>query len=42
MDQELSKQISKHALMTAQMENEMANLEGKSLSSTARNVLLLT
>lgn len=29
MDDELSDQISKHALTTAQIENEMANLEGK-------------
>lgn len=34
MDEELSDQISKHALTTAQIENEMANLEGKSLIST--------
>jgi hypothetical protein len=34
MDAELSEQISKHALTTAQIENEMANLEGKSLIST--------
>mmetsp|Transcript_2283 Transcript_2283/g.4117 ORF Transcript_2283/g.4117 Transcript_2283/m.4117 type:complete len:233 (-) Transcript_2283:503-1201(-) len=36
MDQELSEQISKHALTTAQIENEMANLEGKSLISTTQ------
>jgi regulator of protease activity HflC (stomatin/prohibitin superfamily) len=34
MDEELSEQISKHALTTAQIENEMANLEGKALIST--------
>uniref|UniRef100_A0A7S4IHY0 Band 7 domain-containing protein n=1 Tax=Odontella aurita TaxID=265563 RepID=A0A7S4IHY0_9STRA len=34
MDEELSESISKHALTTAQIENEMANLEGKSLIST--------
>jgi uncharacterized membrane protein YqiK len=34
MDEELSDQISKHALTTAQIENEMANLEGKALIST--------
>jgi len=34
MDEDLSDQISKHALTTAQIENEMANLEGKSLIST--------
>eukprot|EP00544_Gedaniella_sp_CCMP2646_P013799 CAMPEP_0202501330 /NCGR_PEP_ID=MMETSP1361-20130828/35831_1 /ASSEMBLY_ACC=CAM_ASM_000849 /TAXON_ID=210615 /ORGANISM="Staurosira complex sp., Strain CCMP2646" /LENGTH=72 /DNA_ID=CAMNT_0049134041 /DNA_START=143 /DNA_END=358 /DNA_ORIENTATION=- len=28
MDQELSEQISKHALTTAQIENEMTNVEG--------------
>jgi regulator of protease activity HflC (stomatin/prohibitin superfamily) len=36
MDTELSDQISKHALTTAQIENEMANLEGNSLISTTR------
>lgn len=36
MDEELSDQISKHALTTAQIENEMANLEGKSLISTTQ------
>jgi uncharacterized membrane protein YqiK len=36
MDQELADQISKHALTTAQIENEMANLEGTSLIKTAR------
>jgi len=36
MDDELSDQISKHALTTAQIENEMANLEGKSLISTTQ------
>lgn len=36
MDQELADQISKHALTTAQIENEMANLEGTSLISTTR------
>jgi regulator of protease activity HflC (stomatin/prohibitin superfamily) len=36
MDEELSEQISKHALTTAQIENEMANLEGKSLISTTQ------
>ena len=36
MDEELAEQISKHALMTAQIENEMANLEGTSLISTTR------
>jgi regulator of protease activity HflC (stomatin/prohibitin superfamily) len=36
MDTELSEQISKHALTTAQIENEMANLEGNSLISTTR------
>eukprot|EP00567_Pseudictyota_dubia_P008445 CAMPEP_0197442418 /NCGR_PEP_ID=MMETSP1175-20131217/8437_1 /TAXON_ID=1003142 /ORGANISM="Triceratium dubium, Strain CCMP147" /LENGTH=889 /DNA_ID=CAMNT_0042972887 /DNA_START=108 /DNA_END=2777 /DNA_ORIENTATION=+ len=34
MDTELAESISKHALTTAQIENEMANLEGKSLIST--------
>jgi hypothetical protein len=36
MDQELPYQISKHALTTAQIENEMAHLEGKSLISTTQ------
>ncbi|KAL7556998.1 hypothetical protein ACA910_002291 [Epithemia clementina (nom. ined.)] len=36
MDEELAEQISKHALTTAQIENEMANLEGTSLISTTR------
>eukprot|EP00545_Synedropsis_sp_CCMP1620_P004892 CAMPEP_0119029572 /NCGR_PEP_ID=MMETSP1176-20130426/40581_1 /TAXON_ID=265551 /ORGANISM="Synedropsis recta cf, Strain CCMP1620" /LENGTH=842 /DNA_ID=CAMNT_0006985919 /DNA_START=110 /DNA_END=2638 /DNA_ORIENTATION=+ len=36
MDEELADQISKHALTTAQIENEMANLEGKSLISTTQ------
>lgn len=36
MDEELSEQISRHALTTAQIENEMANLEGTSLISTTR------
>jgi regulator of protease activity HflC (stomatin/prohibitin superfamily) len=36
MDDELSDQISKHALTTAQIENEMANLEGNSLISTTK------
>jgi regulator of protease activity HflC (stomatin/prohibitin superfamily) len=36
MDEELADQISKHALTTAQIENEMANLEGTSLISTTR------
>jgi regulator of protease activity HflC (stomatin/prohibitin superfamily) len=36
MDTELSDQISKHALTTAQIENEMANLEGNSLISTTK------
>jgi hypothetical protein len=36
MDQELSEQISKHALTTAQIENEMTNVEGKSLISTTQ------
>jgi hypothetical protein len=39
MDQELSDQISKHALTTAQIENEMPNLEGKSLISTTQERL---
>mmetsp|Transcript_13802 Transcript_13802/g.20953 ORF Transcript_13802/g.20953 Transcript_13802/m.20953 type:complete len:852 (-) Transcript_13802:1842-4397(-) len=34
MDNDLAESISKHALTTAQIENEMANLEGKSLIST--------
>eukprot|EP00979_Chaetoceros_neogracilis_P015428 scaffold5896_cov220-Chaetoceros_neogracile.AAC.5 len=34
MDTDLAESISKHALTTAQIENEMANLEGKSLIST--------
>jgi regulator of protease activity HflC (stomatin/prohibitin superfamily) len=34
MDTDLADSISKHALTTAQIENEMANLEGKSLIST--------
>lgn len=34
MDEELSEQIPKHALTTVQIENEMANLEGKALIST--------
>lgn len=33
MDDELAEQISRHALTTAQIENQMANLEGKSLIS---------
>ena len=36
MDNDLSEQISKHALTTAQIENEMANLEGMSLISTQK------
>mmetsp|Transcript_20111 Transcript_20111/g.37885 ORF Transcript_20111/g.37885 Transcript_20111/m.37885 type:complete len:747 (+) Transcript_20111:542-2782(+) len=36
MDDDLAEQISKHALTTAQIENEMANLEGMSLISTQR------
>jgi len=36
MDTELAEQISKHALTTAQIENEMANLEGKSMISTTQ------
>mmetsp|Transcript_8747 Transcript_8747/g.25154 ORF Transcript_8747/g.25154 Transcript_8747/m.25154 type:complete len:834 (+) Transcript_8747:149-2650(+) len=36
MDTELADQISKHALTTAQIENEMANLEGNSLISTTK------
>lgn len=36
MDTELAEQISKHALTTAQIENEMANLEGKSLIKTTQ------
>lgn len=36
MDEELAEHISKHALTTAQIENEMANLEGKSLISTTQ------
>lgn len=36
MDNDLSEQISKHALTTAQIENEMANLEGTSLISTQK------
>jgi len=36
MDSNLSEQISKHALTTAQIENEMANLEGMSLISTQK------
>ena len=38
MDTELSDQISKHALTTAQIENEMANLEGNSLISTTKEM----
>lgn len=38
MDSELSDQISKHALTTAQIENEMANLEGNSLISTTKEM----
>ena len=34
MDADLAESISKHALTTAQIENQMANLEGKSLIST--------
>ena len=34
MDDDLSESISQNALTTAQIENEMANLEGKSLIST--------
>lgn len=36
MDNDLAEQISKHALTTAQIENEMANLEGVSLISTQK------
>mmetsp|Transcript_25859 Transcript_25859/g.42011 ORF Transcript_25859/g.42011 Transcript_25859/m.42011 type:complete len:171 (+) Transcript_25859:1583-2095(+) len=36
MDNDLADQISKHALTTAQIENEMANLEGMSLISTQK------
>jgi hypothetical protein len=36
MDEELAEQISRHALTTAQIENEMANLEGKALISTTQ------
>jgi regulator of protease activity HflC (stomatin/prohibitin superfamily) len=36
MDEDLAEQISKHALTTAQIENEMANLEGVSLISTQK------
>jgi len=36
MDDDLAEQISKHALTTAQIENEMANLEGMSLISTQK------
>eukprot|EP01083_Nonionella_stella_P214262 772128_1 len=36
MDNDLAEQISKHALTTAQIENEMANLEGMSLISTQK------
>ncbi|KAL9178996.1 hypothetical protein ACHAXT_011969 [Thalassiosira profunda] len=36
MDDDLAHQISKHALTTAQIENEMANLEGMSLISTQK------
>lgn len=36
MDEDLAEQISKHALTTAQIENEMANLEGMSLISTQK------
>ena len=36
MDEDLAGQISKHALTTAQIENEMANLEGVSLISTQK------
>lgn len=36
MDQELSEQISKHALTTAKIENDLANLEGQSLISTTQ------
>lgn len=36
MDEELAEQISKHALTTAQIENEMANLQGSSIISTTR------
>lgn len=36
MDNNLAEQISQHALTTAQIENEMANLEGMSLISTQK------
>jgi hypothetical protein len=36
IDNELSEKISKYALTTAQIENEMANLEGNSLISTTK------
>ncbi|KAL7482122.1 hypothetical protein ACHAW6_007814 [Cyclotella cf. meneghiniana] len=36
MDEELSRQISQHVLTTAKIENEMANLEGNHMVSTAR------
>ena len=36
MDDDLAEQISKHALTTAQIENEMANLEGMALISTQK------
>ena len=36
MDEELSNSIAKHALTTAQIENELANLEGASIISTTR------
>jgi len=36
MNNDLAEQISKHALTTAQIENEMANLEGMNLISTQK------